>query len=61
MLDALASTLSLVNFFLIFVAFVWMFVGINGGMNLRDGSDASGRKGKVCAFEIVLSHISTYN
>lgn len=24
-----------------------MFIGTGGGMNLRDGLDASGRKGKV--------------
>jgi len=32
-----------------------MFAGINGGMNLRDGVDASGRKGKVCAFMVVFN------
>lgn len=35
---------------LIFVAFMWFFAGINGGMALREGVDASGRKGKVCAW-----------
>jgi len=31
-----------------------VFSGINGGMDLRDGLDASGRKGKVCALVLLF-------
>ena len=42
--------------FFFFLIYDNEFTGINGGMDLRDGLDASGRKGKVGLILSVLTH-----